>query len=792
MKIIRLSVSEFALPSPRTGSIESQSGLSNAMEVGLELHREIQAQRQQEFAEYKSEVRIAHEFERDGYRFVIDGRMDGIFQGEEPLIEEIKSSFNIYDLSKSVKEKGHSHPYVLQLLTYGYFYYLNFQTMPHLALHLVSSRNRDTLDVPLNLHLRLFEEWLDRRLDELVMMAKRSEKRSRRRKDMARDFSFPFSKPRAGQVELIDTIERVMAEGKHLMVQAPTGLGKTVGVLYPVLKEALGRGEKVLYVTPKNSQQSVAEEAVAKFQEQGSAVKSLTLTAKSKLCMKAEPLCNPDYCEFAKDYYDKVEKHGLRDQMGKKKKISARMLKNLAEKYEVCPFELQLEAIEEFDTIICDYNYVFSDRTVLGRLPRIVQEDMGKPNLVIDEAHNLPSRAMGYYSPALSTSALEAMREELKALPKKFASDGVSLLNECQQIIRDQAVSHPPKSERIDISVLPFADQDERLRNFLSRYLDSDIEIRAKDVVLRLIFYWSEFTEVLRRVVEAPGQEFFISFLPGEFGGSIKITCCDASEMIKPKYEFYENVVAFSATLKPFNYYAELSGLDSPKLELQEFSSPFDVSRRKILVIPQVSTKYSERERNYAKIAEAIERIIQLKSGNYIAFFPSFDFLERVLQILRAPKGLRVIKQNRYMKNDDVEAVLDGLRSLEQPTLLMAVQGGVFSEGVDYPGDMIIGAFVIGPPLPSFDFERESIKAYYQEKYQRGFDYAYTYPAMAKAVQSAGRVIRSENDKGVIILMDDRFLQKQYAQSMPGDWFEKDPRELTSQSILKDLEEFWK
>jgi DNA excision repair protein ERCC-2 len=792
MKTIRLSVSEFALPSPRTGSIESQSGLSNAMEVGLELHREIQESRQQEYAEYKPEVRISHEFERDGFRFIIDGRMDGIFEGDEPLIEEIKSSFNIYDLSKSVKEKGHSHPYVLQLLTYGYFYYLNHEKMPHLALHLVSSRNRDTMDVPLTLHLRLFEEWLNRRLDELVMMAKRSEKRSRRRKDMAKEFLFPFAKPRSGQVELIETVERGMIERKHLMLQAPTGLGKTVGVLYPALKEALSRGEKVLYVTPKNSQQSVAEEAVAKFQEQGTAVKSLTLTAKSKLCMKAEPLCNPDYCEFAKDYYDKIEKHGLRDQMGKKKKISARMLKNLAEKYEVCPFELQLEAIEEFDTIICDYNYVFSDRSVLGRLPRIVQEDMGKPNLVIDEAHNLPSRAMSYYSPALSTSALEVMREELKSLPKKFAADGVSLLNECQQIIRDQAVSSPPKSERIDISVLPFADQDEHLRNFLSRYLDSDIEIRAKDVVLRLVFYWSEFTEVLRKVIEAPGQEFFISFIPGEFGGSIKITCCDASEMIKPKYEFYENVVAFSATLKPFNYYAELSGLDSPKLELHEFSSPFDVHRRKILVIPQVSTKYSERERNYAKISEAIERITQLKSGNYIAFFPSFDFLERVLQLLRAPKGMRVIKQNRYMKNDDVESILDGLRSLEQPTLLMAVQGGVFSEGVDYPGDMVIGAFVVGPPLPNFDFERESIKAYYQEKYQKGFDYAYTYPAMAKAVQSAGRVIRSEQDKGVIILMDDRFLQKQYAQSMPGDWFDKDPRELTSQSILKDLEEFWK
>jgi DNA excision repair protein ERCC-2 len=209
------------------------------------------------------------------------------------------------------------------------------------------------------------------------------------------------------------------------------------------------------------------------------------------------------------------------------------------------------------------------------------------------------------------------------------------------------------------------------------------------------------------------------------------------------------------------------------------------------MVIPQISTKYSERERSYGRIAETISKVMSMKPGNYLAFFPSFDFMEKTFQKLERASGIQVIRQSRFMKNDDVERVLEELKGQMMPTLLMGVQGGVFSEGVDYPGKMVIGAFIIGPPLPNFDFEREGIKDFYQERYQKGFDYAYTYPAMAKAVQAAGRVIRSEKDKGIIILMDDRFLDLRYSETMPDDWFIDHPRELVSQSILNDLKNFW-
>jgi DNA excision repair protein ERCC-2 len=234
-----------------------------------------------------------------------------------------------------------------------------------------------------------------------------------------------------------------------------------------------------------------------------------------------------------------------------------------------------------------------------------------------------------------------------------------------------------------------------------------------------------------------------------------------------------------------------LSGLDGKRVRTAEFTSPFPKERRKLLIIPQVSTRYSHRERNYAKIAEAVARMAALRRGNYFVFLPSFDFLERVSQIFQPPDGFIVLRQERGMKAAGIEAIVENIRTLSVPTIVFAVQGGSFSEGMDYAGETVIGAFVVGPPLPTFDLEREQMRVYYQRRYGAGFDYAYTIPAMAKAIQAAGRVIRSETDRGIVILMDGRFLEPGYSRAMPADWFESDAAELVSDRILGDVAEFW-
>jgi DNA excision repair protein ERCC-2 len=256
-------------------------------------------------------------------------------------------------------------------------------------------------------------------------------------------------------------------------------------------------------------------------------------------------------------------------------------------------------------------------------------------------------------------------------------------------------------------------------------------------------------------------------------------------------YDEYGEVVGFSATLKPFDYYTRLSGLDTGTVKIAEFASPFPKKLRKILIIPQISTRYAQRERNYARIADAVKRITALRHGNYFVFLPSFEFLEKVTMLFSPPEKFTVLRQERNMRPSRVEAVLDSLRAQDVPTIVFAVQGGSFSEGMDYMGEMVIGAFVIGPPLPIYDLEREQMRAYYQMQYGAGFDYAYTIPAMAKAIQAAGRVIRSETDRGVIVLMDSRFMEPDYSRSMPVDWFDSDVSELVSASILKEVSEFW-
>lgn len=791
LKKVTISIGDFALPVPRRGSIDVLSGYGRTTQLGIEIHQQVQSKRAREFENYEAEVPIAMEFTRGNFLFRVAGRIDGLFSGSTPRIEEIKSTFQVRELSKRLRAGAAEHPYCLQLLTYGYFYWKQEGVQPDLSFHLVSTRNFETEDMMLRLDIDAYEAWLELRLAELEGEAIAAEKRAARRRKEGGTLAFPFAAPRSGQVELISTVEEGMREKRRMLIQAPTGLGKTVGVLYPSMRDALARGQRVIYVTPKNSQHAVAEDAVERLQEKGAKIKSLTITAKSKICFKNEPLCNPSYCEYAKDHYTKMAEHNVLEQLAKKKKLTKKVFQTLALKHEVCPFEIQLDAAQEADAVICDYNYVFAPRSAFGRLAASGLDQDGKPNLVIDEAHNLPARAMDYHSPELSSYVLEKMREQLRELPLRFRTEALELLEGCISVLRLCAPPVAKGTVKIEPPADLFHDHDVLLRSFLSRYLESDEEILAQDPVLRLCFYWSEFTAALEFVEAGVREEFFTTFAPHPTGGVVRITCCDASSFLKACYDDYEQVVGFSATLKPFEFYSQLSGLKAETLKTAEFRSPFPKAQRKLLIIPQISSKYSDRQRNYPKVAETIARISALRPGNYFAFFPSFEFLERVLEQFDCPAGFTIRRQERYMRADEVTDLLDHLRGRSKPTIFFAVSGGVFAEGVDYPGDMIIGAFVVGPPLPSFDLEREEMRAYYEKHYQAGFDYAYTYPAMAKAVQAAGRVIRSESDRGLIVLMDGRFLQPSYGKSMPEDWFTESPRELVSDQILKEVQAFW-
>lgn len=788
MKILQLAITEFALPSPRTGSIEAYSGYGPLPNVGAEIHALIQEQRRIESPEYQAEKWMSHTFTQDGYRFTVNGRMDGFCLGVPSRVEEIKTAYSPDDLLKALR-KNPDHPYSLQVRTYGYIHFMHTGQIPETVLHIVNARTRQGFDYPVELDVDSYKQWLTRRCTELIAEAQMFAALRKRRKNLAKNFAFPFAEPRQGQIELMQTVEKNLDGKTSQLLQAPTGLGKTAGVLFPVLKEALGRGQKVIYLTPKNTQHAVAEDALVRLQKAGVKARATTIHAKTKMCLKEQTLCNPEYCEYARDYYDKVAANQLVEKLALKKNRTARTFRRFGLQYEVCPFELQMETLPRADVVICDYNYVFSPRSILGRLANNGFEKNNVANLVIDEAHNLPARAADYFSATLASGELRALRDGFEHLPLALKLEAQQLVQNSLDLISSYATQTAGRAAQVELDFKTFAEAGAKTNEFLSRYLESPAELQIGDAVLRFCNLWSGFVTALEKL----DDEFFCTYAPNPQGGALRIVCCDASAWLREGYAQFANVVAFSATLKPFDYYAKLLGFDQRPMVTAEFSSPFPQSKRKLLIVPQVSTKFSDREANYAKIQTGIEKILALKPGNYFVFFPSFDFLNRVGRELRIP-GFEILAQARDMPRAQVQSYLDALRRPGQPTLILAVQGGVFAEGVDYPGEMLIGAIVVGPALPTFDFERELLRAYYGKKHgpERSFDYAYTFPAMAKVVQSAGRVIRSSTDRGLIVLMDRRFIQRSYVQSMPADWVGDNPNAHVSQHLLDDIREFWK
>lgn len=793
VQTISLGVRDFALPIPRSGSIETHSGYGPLPITGQEVHDEFLRKRKAALTAYQTELRIKHTFSQDGYQIAVNGRVDGVASRlnsgfDNVCLEEVKTDFNAEALARALRANP-QHPYCMQLRMYGYMYWLEHNYIPAMQLLVVSIRDQSFETVLIELNIEEFESWLRLRIKEVIAEYVAEERVIDRRIYQAGFLAFPFGEAREGQQELMSEVSTCVKKGGSLMVQAPTGLGKTLGVMFPALRSSLSRGSQLIYVTPKNSQHAVARDAIQRMQNEGRKLKALVLTAKKKMCLKEETICNPEYCEFARDYYAKMERHDVVKKCSKVDILDRHRFIKYAKKYQVCPFELSLDCIKQVDVVVGDYNYVFSPFNIMGRFSRQMTGSMDKPDLVIDEAHNLPGRACGYYSAALSVNYLEELAKRMENLQPYISISARAAIADVINCIK----SHKPMKTlnnrgdgEITIDKVQFLMLMAKVADISVRHMEGLLVPPLNDPLLELHRTLDSFISALSNA-ERPE---FVSLYQGTAGGTLKLVCCDASDMLKDSYRAVRSVVGFSATLKPFQYYSDLMGFDSAKVSTKEFQSPFPKENRKLLVIPQISTKYSDRERNYGKIAETISRITALRQGNYIVFFPSFDFLWKVKSLVKLP-GFEILTQQREMPQATTEQYLNTLRSNTNPVILFAVQGGVFSEGVDYAGDMLIGTIIVGPALPTYDFERETLMRYYQNKYGDGNAYACIYPAMTKVVQSAGRVIRSQDERGLIVLLGRRFIEKDYVVAMPGDWYDKSVQELVSCSILSDIEQFW-
>ena len=755
---IRISVRnlvEFVLRSGDLDNRRSQGGKKEAMQAGSRLHRKIQKRMG---ADYRSEVALKHQVREDEFSILLEGRADGIITETSGIvIDEIKC---IYMDVERLEEPDPVH--LAQALCYGYMYASEL------------------------------EEWFQGLIHEYVKWARYLYHHSIRRTECLKELLFPYAY-REGQKELAVSVYRSIARGRNLYIQAPTGIGKTLSCVFPGLKAiGEGYGEKLFYLTAKTITRSVAEETFELLRERENLYFStVTITAKEKLCVLEKPDCNPVACPRAKGHFDRVN-DAVYEIIQEEQGITRETILAYAEKYQVCPFELCLDISSWVDGIICDYNYVFDPNV---RLKRYFAEGEERGNYIflVDEAHNLVSRAREMYSAVLIKEELLAAKRILKGIPE--AGKVLKLLERCNRRMLDlkRLGETEPFSDEADME-LAFEGgarmvlgehyrmhPDVKLLSLelmglfgeMEVFLNENSEFDDRETVLDLYFKIRDFLYVSDRLDE---NYRIYSRLLADGSFMVKLMCVNPSSCLRECLDRGVSTVFFSATLLPIRYYKEL--LSGSQEEYAVYAkSPFQADKRLVLAASDVSSRYSRRGRTqYERIADYIEGVIGGKTGNYMIFFPSYQFLFQVQKVLEERQEQGKLKfewkaQSSNMSEEEREEFL--LSFKEEPKESFAglcVMGGIFSEGIDLKEERLIGAIIIGTGLPQVNPEQEILKEYFDEQGEGGFDYAYQYPGMNKVMQAAGRVIRTVNDKGVIALLDDRFLLPEYVALFPREW----------------------
>lgn len=778
-----ISVRSLVAPLVQEGSISfGVSGM--ALRRGVELHARIQRERAQIASDYQKEVTYAQPFEVGARRFEISGRVDGRWDRKPVLMEEIKTTTRLSALERLLVS-FREHPYILQIQTYAYLHFVTFGDIPKLQLLLVSAYDDSRVVLPVDFFPETYRIWLDQRLADLDHRLVQQTRFFQARRKLAQGLRLPFSQARPGQDELCRWIDEGASTGKHILIQAPTGLGKTVGVLLGTLRDAFQHDRQVFFVTPKNTQHRLVAETARRFRDAGTPLTALVIRAREKACFQDEVVCDPEFCPYADSYYDKLGRHDLSAWMEERGVVTPEIIADWARREEVCPYQLSLDLLPHADLVVCDYNYVFSPGSSLFRWDTERPADCA--NLIIDECHNVHERARDYFSPRLGRPEIAGIRRRTQKLVVATRRRVRRWLTDLDRLILSHDPSRSASSRRITLNMQPFFRLEKRLGGLLAEHLGQVDQVERNDPLLELMRLFFDFCHALRAQNE---RSVFLIHGPAE-RAYLEIVCCDPSPYLRQQLRPFFAVVGVSATIKPFSFYALVSGLDPDRLVTREFPNPFPRTNRKILIVPQVSTLFRDRERNAGRIAQALSRILPLKKGNYVVFFPSFGFLKQVAVHIDLPR-FRIFEQTPGMSPRQRAKLLAKLEQKTKNVVLLAVQGGIFAEGIDLPGTRLIGAVIVGPGLPAFDVKRECLRDYFQDQYGQGFEFAYVFPGMARSIQAAGRVIRSEDDQGLLIFLDRRFLSPVYGQVFPRDWYDQSPEELVSTSILNDVAQFWR
>lgn len=756
--IIRISVRSLVEFILREGDIDNRVSGSmekDAMLLGGKIHRKIQSRMG---TNYTAEVPLKIQMPCDGFVLQIEGRADGVLKDDgKVLIDEIKG------ILRSLEHLEAPVPvHLAQAKCYAYIYAVqNSLKCIDVQMTYCQMETEEIRRFCQEFEFQELQTWFQDLVTQYEKWAKFEIEWRNVRNDSIRQIEFPFPY-REGQRDLVASVYRTILRKKKLFIQAPTGVGKTMATVFPAVRAVgEGLGEKIFYLTAKTIMRTVAEQAFSLLKEKGLLYKTITLTAKEKICFCEEAECNPDACPYAKGHFDRVN-DAVFDLITHSGDWSREVLEEQAKKHMVCPFEMSLDVSDWADAVICDYNYAFDPQAHLKRF--FSESGKGEYLFLIDEAHNLVERGREMYSASLYKEDLLEVRKMVKAEDPKLAKG----LSECNQ----QFLELKRECEHYQIlkSVSHIA---LKLMNVLSKledYLEECKDAERKKRVLDFYFAVRSFLNI-HDIMDENYVIFSEMMEDGRF--QIKLFCVNPAVNLQNYLEQGNSTIFFSATLLPVHYYKKLLSVEKDDYAVYAHSS-FPQENKFLFIGTDVSTRYTRRgESTYQRFARYIAVMAEQKKGNYMAFFPSYRFLEEVHTCFLECVDHEVdsICQVSYMDEEQREEFLEEFEQEREKSLVaFCVMGGIFSEGIDLTDDKLIGAVIAGTGLPQVCTEREILKQYFNAADMDGFDYAYLYPGMNKVLQSAGRVIRTESDRGVILLLDDRFRAMRYREVFPREW----------------------
>ena len=776
MKNIKITAKDIVKFIYSGGDLTSEFQSNKRALEGIEAHSFLQNKYKEKD---KKEVFVETLFEYGNYSFFITGRMDGLLiENNKLIVEEIKSTKT--DLSLMEIDTRPEH--LMQAKMYAYIYaFSNDLKSINVRLTYIAVEGYETKSFNKRYNLSQLTKFFTNTIKEYTKWLEIYNLHQTQKLKSIEGLQFPFEEYREGQYKFMGAVYQTLIKKDILYSIAPTGIGKTIGSLYSALKTIKNEREKIFYLTAKNAGKKIVVDTVNLLKENGLTCKTTVINSKEAMCLMDEVDCDPEICPYSKGFFDRL-REAVNDIFVHNDVYDMKLIKDYGILHSICPHEFSLELSNYSDLVICDYNYAFDPRV---HLIRYFEDDYYSPKLLIDEAHNMVDRSRNMYSSSISKASIIKLRKAANKVKPSVRSRIKKLLDYIDRFTEKNEIEKSRffYQDEMDITLINYV---EAITSKLERVLAENKKFNKRDKVLDGYFELLQFV----RISEFYNQnyKYIVQVIDDDI--VISLSCLDASNYILETINNrVSGVVLFSATLFPVDYYVKLITMGEGKTI--SIPSPFKQSHLGLFIDDSTSTRYRDRSRSVANIIDSIYALAETKTGNYIIFFPSYVYLNMVLEEFNT-EDYEMLIQVRNMSLYQRNKMLNEFNSVgDKSRVAFFVLGGSFSEGIDYIGEMLAGVLIVGVAMPMFNKYNELLRNHFDDEFNQGFDYAYTYPGMNKVIQAVGRVIRTEDDKGVAVLFDDRYAHHKYKSLFPRNWNHA-LRINKGQFLQSYLTNFWK